>query len=77
MLFFEFAEDARWNAAREAVEFTVILRPYEGTVRVPKRSFQGAACGAFCERPARGFAARPVTHAAAMFGGLPSPANPV
>ena len=41
MLFFEFPEDARWNAAREAVEFTVILRPYEGTVRVPRRSFQG------------------------------------
>jgi hypothetical protein len=41
MLFFEFPEDARWNAAREAVEFSVILGPYEGTVRVPKRSFQG------------------------------------
>jgi hypothetical protein len=41
MLFFEFPEDARWNAAGEAVEFTVILGPYEGTVRVPLRSFQG------------------------------------
>ena len=41
MLFFEFPEDARWNAAREAVEFTVILGPYEGTVWVPRRSFKG------------------------------------
>jgi hypothetical protein len=41
MLFFEFPEDARWNAALEAVEFSVILRPYQGTVRVPRRAFQG------------------------------------
>src|SRR5579884_3606709 len=41
MQFFEFPEDARWNAERECVEFSVILRPYEGTVRVPKRVFQG------------------------------------
>jgi Protein of unknown function (DUF1488) len=41
MLFFQFPEDARWNATAEAVEFSVILGPYEGTVRVPKRSFQG------------------------------------
>jgi hypothetical protein len=33
MLFFEFPEDARWNDDRDAVEFSVILRPYEGTVR--------------------------------------------
>ena len=32
MLFFEFPEDARWNDERDAVEFSVILRPYEGTV---------------------------------------------
>jgi hypothetical protein len=30
-----------WNAAHEAVGFSVVLGPYEGTVRVPKRSFQG------------------------------------
>jgi hypothetical protein len=41
MLFFEFPEDARWNDERDCVEFSVILRPYEGTVRVPRRAFQG------------------------------------
>src|ERR1051325_631119 len=41
MHFFEFPEDARWNDERECVEFSVILRPYEGTVRVPRRVFQG------------------------------------
>jgi hypothetical protein len=40
MPFFEFPEDARWNADREAVEFSVILRPYEGTVTVSRRVFQ-------------------------------------
>jgi hypothetical protein len=41
MLFFEIPEDARWNADRDCVEFSVILRPYQGTARVPRRSFQG------------------------------------
>jgi hypothetical protein len=41
MLFFEFPEDARWNDEREAVEFSVILGPYEGTVRIARRVFQG------------------------------------
>jgi hypothetical protein len=41
VLFFQFPEDARWDAAKEAIEFSVILGPYEGTVRVPKRSIQG------------------------------------
>jgi hypothetical protein len=40
MLFFEFPQDARWNDDRDAVEFSVILRPYEGTVRIPRRVFQ-------------------------------------
>jgi Protein of unknown function (DUF1488) len=40
MPFFEFPEDARWNADRGAVEFSVILRPYEGTVRIGRRVFQ-------------------------------------
>jgi hypothetical protein len=40
MLFFEFPEDARWNDERDAVEFNVILRPYEGTVRIARRVFQ-------------------------------------
>jgi len=41
MLFFEFPEDACWNADRDAVEFSVILRPYEGTARIGRRVFQG------------------------------------
>ena len=40
MLFFEFPEDARWNDGRAAVEFSVILGPYEGTVRIGRRVFQ-------------------------------------
>jgi hypothetical protein len=40
MLFFEFPEDARWNDDLDAVEFSVILRPYEGTVRIGRRVFQ-------------------------------------
>src|SRR5882672_1353977 len=39
-MFFTFPNDARWNAARETVEFSVILEPYEGTVRVGGRVFQ-------------------------------------
>ena len=41
MLFFEFPEDARWNDERDCVEFSVILRPYEGTARIARRVFQG------------------------------------
>jgi len=41
MVFFTFPEDARWNPDWEAVEFSVVLDPYEGTVRVPRRAFQG------------------------------------
>src|SRR5215469_7501596 len=40
MLFFEFPEDARWNDTRDAVEFSVILPPYEGTARIGRRVFQ-------------------------------------
>lgn len=40
MLFFEFPEDARWNAERDCVEFSVILRPYRGTTRIARRVFQ-------------------------------------
>src|SRR5258708_3542557 len=40
MLFFEFPEDAHWNDDRDAVEFSVILGPYEGTVRIGRRVFQ-------------------------------------
>src|SRR5712691_12296713 len=40
MVFFSFPEDARWNPDREAVEFSVILRPYEGIARIARRVFQ-------------------------------------
>jgi hypothetical protein len=40
MVFFAFPEDARWNEERGAVEFSVLLGQYEGTVRVPRRVFQ-------------------------------------
>jgi hypothetical protein len=40
-MFFTFPEDVRWNDDRDTVEFSVILGPYEGTVRVPRRAFQG------------------------------------
>ena len=39
MVFFAFPEDARWNDDREAVEFTVLVGEYEGTVHsgvIPK-----------------------------------------
>src|ERR1700692_3072588 len=38
--FFTFPEDARWNDERDAVEFSVVLGPYEGAVRVPHRVFK-------------------------------------
>jgi hypothetical protein len=33
MVFFTFPEDVRWNAQREAAEFSVILGSYEGGCR--------------------------------------------
>ena len=41
MLFFEFPQDVHWDGERDAVEFSVILHPYEGTVRIARRVFQG------------------------------------
>jgi hypothetical protein len=41
MPIFEFPENASWNDKRDCVEFSVILGPYEGTVRIPRRVFQG------------------------------------
>ena len=43
MLFFEFPENASWNDKRDCVEFSVILGPYEGTVRVPRASSRGSS----------------------------------
>ena len=40
MVFFTFPEDARWNPNGDAVEFSVILGEYEGTVRIARRVFQ-------------------------------------
>src|SRR3954468_5031524 len=40
MHFFESPEDVRWNADGDCVEFSVILRPYKGTVCVGRRVFQ-------------------------------------
>src|SRR5947209_13374237 len=35
-----FPEDARWNVELDAVEFTVLLGEYQGSVRVGRRVFQ-------------------------------------
>src|SRR5438105_8505547 len=40
MVFFSFSEDARWDDEWAAVEFTVVLGEYQGTVRVHRRVFQ-------------------------------------
>ena len=40
MVFFAFPKDSRWNSDRDAVEFTVLLGEYEGTVGVGRRVFQ-------------------------------------
>src|SRR3979411_2361029 len=40
-MFFTFPEDARWNDERDCVEFSVILRPYEGTARTARGVFRG------------------------------------
>jgi hypothetical protein len=40
MAFFAFPEDARWDENRAAVEFSVLLGEYQGTVRVHRRVFQ-------------------------------------
>jgi hypothetical protein len=36
-MFFTLPEDARWNAAPQAVEFGVEIGEYHGVVRVPRR----------------------------------------
>jgi hypothetical protein len=65
MLFFEFPENASWNDKRDCVEFSVILGPYEGTVRVPRRVFQGL------------LDPRSASDAGAVHRGVPSPAHAV
>jgi hypothetical protein len=39
-MYFSFPEDARWNAAKNAVEFGVEIGEYVGVVRVPRHVFQ-------------------------------------
>jgi hypothetical protein len=39
-MFFSFPPDARWNPERSAVEFSVGLGEYDGTVSVSRRVFQ-------------------------------------
>jgi hypothetical protein len=39
-MFFTFPDDARWNAERQAVEFSVGIAEYYGVVRIPRRVFQ-------------------------------------
>jgi hypothetical protein len=39
-MFFRFPPDARWNAEHAAVEFSIGVGEYEGTVRVSRRVFQ-------------------------------------
>jgi hypothetical protein len=38
--FFAFPEDARWNPDSEAVEFTVSIGEYQGTVRIGRFVFR-------------------------------------
>lgn len=40
MVFFAFPDDTHWNDEWAAVEFTVLLGEYQGTVRVHRRVFQ-------------------------------------
>jgi hypothetical protein len=40
MEFFTFPGDARWAPDREAIEFSVVLGEYQGTVRIARRVFQ-------------------------------------
>ena len=45
-MFFSFPEDARGNADRQAVEFSVGVGEYEGVVRVPRQVFRRFLDGA-------------------------------
>ena len=40
MAFFSFPEDAHWNPQTKAVEFSVAIGGYEGTVRAPAELFR-------------------------------------
>ena len=57
MVFFTFPEDARRSSDCDAVEFSVILGPYEGTVRIVAPGLPASP--------------RPVADARAVYGGVP------
>jgi hypothetical protein len=40
---FAYPEDTRWNEEEEAVQFTLCLGEYEGSVFVPRRVIEGLA----------------------------------
>ena len=45
MALFSFPEDARWNPHTEALEFSVAIGAYEGTVRVAREVFRRLVTG--------------------------------
>jgi hypothetical protein len=45
-MFFRFPEDARWNTAKDLLEFGIGIGEYEGLVRVQRRVFQRFIDGA-------------------------------
>jgi hypothetical protein len=45
-MFFSFPEDARWNAERQVVEFSVGIGEYEGVARIPRELFRRLIDGA-------------------------------
>jgi Protein of unknown function (DUF1488) len=45
-MFFSFPEDARWNDARQAVEFGVGIGEYEGVVAISRQVFRRFIDGA-------------------------------
>lgn len=45
-MFFSFPPDARWNPARDAVEFTVEVGEYRGLVRIRRQVFRRFLDGA-------------------------------
>ena len=62
-MFFNFPEDARWNAERQAAEFGVEIGEYRGVVRVLRRVVSTALAGA--------------AHARAVYRGVLPTADPV
>ena len=68
-MFFTFPENARWDAAGQAVEFGVEIGEYQGVVRVPRRVFQRL----LPESPTPNVVLRPITYSG--HGSRPSPSG--